>query len=75
MQWINVRQQLPKENQDVLISDGQKQWVASFFNNIWLSSHPDYKRNPHNEYGCPYVVLSKPTHWMPLPKPPQKNER
>jgi len=70
MEWISVSKP-PKEFEDVLVSDGERQWVASYFKNVWMASHPDHKRKKNNEYGCPYSVLSIPTHWMPLPTLPE----
>jgi hypothetical protein len=70
MKWINVKDKFPKEFQDVLVCDNERQWVASYFKNMWIASHPDYKRNIENEDGFPYLVFSIPTYWMPLPNFP-----
>ncbi len=73
-EWINVLDKLPEDFQDVLVTDGEKCWVAQTFDNIdiFLASHPDHNRYPRNEYGAPFTTHAKPTHWMPLPNPPKE---
>jgi uncharacterized protein DUF551 len=59
--WISLKEKLPKEYEDVLVTDGTRQWVASFMIGcditVWQcgASHPDYKRYPKDE-DCPYSV-------------------
>ncbi len=74
MQWIKCSEQKPPSYTDILVTDGNKCWVAQTFDNlnVYLASHPDYNREPKNEYGVPFMTYSKPIHWMPLPKPPNE---
>ncbi len=71
MEWIHIKSCVPEENKDVLVTDGISSWVSFFYNGAWIASHPDYRKDKGNEYGCPYLVLSNPTHWQPLPQPPK----
>lgn len=73
--WISCKDRLPSTYQDVLVTDGERYWVASIHEEklqFWLASHPDYRRSPRNEFGCPFATFSVPTHWMPLPEPPNE---
>jgi len=68
MEWINIENK-PPVYKDILVTDGERCWVASTFDNldVFLASHPDHNREPRNKYGAPFITYSKPTHWMPLP--------
>jgi len=77
MEWISVEDALPGDDEDVLVCDDERQWVAFQNNMTWFVSHPDYGRKQNNEFGCPFLVISVPTHWRPLsklPKSTSKNE-
>ncbi len=73
MEWISVKNK-PPTYKDILVTDGERCWVAQTFDNldVFLASHPDYKRESENKYGAPYITLSRPIHWMPLPNPPKE---
>jgi hypothetical protein len=74
MDWIKLSDKKPNSYTDVLVTDGERQWVAYTFESleIFLASHPDHKRTPANEFGTPYITNSIPKYWMPLPNPPQE---
>lgn len=57
--WISVKERLPEEGQEVLVSDNNVVSIKSisFFTHKW---HP-YE----NGFNC------EPSHWMLLPKPPE----
>lgn len=69
MEWISINEK-PSAYTDVLLTDGEKCWVGYTFSNldVFLASHPDYRKNRENECGVPFLTEAKPTHWMPLPK-------
>jgi Protein of unknown function (DUF551) len=72
-EWISVEERRPELYKDVLVTDGERQWVASLTIDtpaVWSASHPDYRRVPRNEYGAPYLTVSIPKRWMPLPPVP-----
>ena len=75
MEWINLNEKKPINYTNVLVTDGISTWVAYSLENmqIFLSSHPDYKRDYWNDefHAMPFTTMCKPTHWMPLPKPPE----
>lgn len=78
MNWISCIDQLPTSYTDVLVTDGERIWVAQKYDGgdsyVFLASHPDYKRKPENEYGMPFSTRSQSTHWMELPKLPKSEK-
>jgi hypothetical protein len=67
-EWISVNIKPPTYT-DILLTDGKNCWVGQALDNlnVFLASHPDYKKFEENEYGAPYITYSKPTHWVKLP--------
>ena len=59
--WIKIKDRLPKEWEEVLVWDNQwnKEYSPCISNWRMFGEHIGWR-------GC------KPTHWMPLPKPPRK---
>jgi hypothetical protein len=71
-QWISVSDRLPEENQEVLISYGQKPFFLIAF--LYYPNHPkkDVKMfcgNNNTNYSLDYV-----THWQPLSAPPKEEK-
>jgi hypothetical protein len=62
MEWISVKDKLPENASDVLVTDGDAQMVAFYgkLKKLWIF-HVDFW---HHE---------DVTHWMPLPEPPTVN--
>ena len=59
MSWINVKDQLPSDNNDVLAYSPEDGCFRAWFeNNIWLSHEPNN--------------TSRPTHWMAMPEEPNE---
>jgi hypothetical protein len=58
MNWIDVKDQLPEEKKQILITDGE--FVKLGYFSIWDNGY---------FWGAP-PYLSQITHWMPLPELP-----
>lgn len=61
MDWIPVKKQMPEPDTAVLVWVGKYHWLAQYDSTygFW---------RPHYES----VYWREPTHWMPLPAPPNK---
>jgi len=58
--WIPVGERLPEEDVDVLVMTNYGMHVAGIDEDgLWNASHGDSWQFP------------EPTHWMPLPEPPE----
>jgi hypothetical protein len=66
--WIPIAEQLPDRNVNVLIyipAADEKTYIASLDEGgMWFSSDPTADAYSLGEHGAP-------THWMPLPEPPE----
>ena len=62
MVWISVKDRLPKEDQEVLMYDGIFILTCLF----WKS------RKLAFQWELSSGIICNPTHWMPLPKPPEE---
>lgn len=58
-QWIPVDERLPEISEDVLVCDDGV---------VWISSRAVWDDGKFWAAGLPII---KPTHWMPLPEPPE----
>jgi len=78
MDWISVKDKLPKENETVWMFSIKHNWVylgCRMYEDGWIWAESD---------GCVYMQKGKITadcvpeddydisHWHPLPKPPQQ---
>ncbi len=67
-EWISVKDELPKINQDILVADNLKQVKASYLGvdilgvKYWHTVEQRYDFNSG---------FKRVTHWMPLPDPPE----
>ena len=66
--WIPVEERKPQERGHYL--------VYSQFGDVWLSEWMQDKKGRWDWYVAPICVgiISKVTHWMPLPEAPRKEE-
>jgi hypothetical protein len=73
MDWINVKDKLPRYNQDVIvfISTWRLYWCD--LKNIAVGCRLSTNSNGEQWYIKGYNEgKSKVTHWMPLPEPPKE---
>lgn len=78
MNWISVKDRLPEPHTDILLFFGSddmavasyhpifKQWGRQT-NNVWVIDNGDDISAT--------IELNRPTHWMPLPEPPNNAPR
>ena len=71
--WIKITEQLPKEGQGVLLTDGSE-WDVGFYrmardHKTEDSKSPSWLFQGDGDYGS---VIDVPTHWMPLTLPDEK---
>ena len=67
--WIPVEERLPEDRGHYL--------VYSQFGDVWLSEWMQDKEGRWDWYVAPIClgIISKVTHWMPLPPAPRKEEK
>lgn len=67
--WIPIEERKPQERGHYL--------VYSQFGDVWLSEWMQDKEGRWDWYVAPICVgiISKVTHWMPLPKAPRKEDK
>jgi hypothetical protein len=63
-QWISVKDRLPEKDQEVLMYDGIFILTCLF----WKS------RKLAFQWELSSGIICNPTHWMPLPKPPEDSK-
>ena len=57
--WRSVEEEMPCNEADILVSDGNGLHIASYFNGEWDSTDDEFTRNPQM--------------WMPIPPIPDTN--
>jgi hypothetical protein len=69
MEWISVKDQLPEIDQKVLV------WNIKFPDPEFLDiGYYDPDSCPDTCWRCEEYMSIEPTHWMPLPEPPEDTE-
>ena len=65
--WIKVSERVPTHTDEVLAFDPDEGVVAAYYHNA-ASGGRDW-------WSCDHLGTIYPTHWMPLPEPPQTEEK
>jgi hypothetical protein len=60
MEWINVKDKMPKDYDSVLIYDQRVEMAVGYWNKLFAKW-----------YGTQTLILREVTHWRPLPEPPK----
>ena len=60
--WISVKERVPNNVEDVLITDGYDRYAVAYFS-----------KDKTWEVSKDILICGIVTHWMPLPEPPEKN--
>lgn len=63
MKWVDVKNELPNQMQQVLVANKKDSFVG------WLDVNDFWTFSGHGNYIC------EVTHWMPFPQPPCKEEK
>lgn len=74
MKWISVNDRLPKCNEKVLaFYDGEQEFMYYTYTEFLDSKRPIIYS--WQSYECLDVESDKVTHWMPLPKGPEDENK
>jgi len=66
-EWIDVNEKLPERGEPVLVYGSRGGIYTAVYGNRGGFSNQWWKLNSNSHY-C------NPTHWMPLPEPPEVNK-
>jgi len=79
MNWINIKDKLPEEDEDCICYDGNE-----VFSGWFKKKYPTWDHDGELSYGengiClnetegSYISISDITHWMPLPPTPKEKD-
>lgn len=76
MNWQPI-ETAPKDGTDILVWYSGAVRVTRWYVH-YMNGHPDLRRAPEWDqdvmYGPSYYGPMEPTHWMPLPQPPEQSK-
>jgi hypothetical protein len=81
MNWINIKDGLPKHYITVLAYSPKGQCVCVFIDTVEMNKELLFRGFPIDQSNTPYRfcsqeikgnILNGVTHWMPLPNPPEE---
>lgn len=59
-EWISVKDRLPEDEEEVLIYEVGEMYIATYTIKLFFT-----------DYNEDNVAIHHPSHWMPLPEPPE----
>lgn len=65
-EWISVDSDLPRDNRDVLITDGLGGYAVAWHNGIRWFAHTDMLTADNHDGGATISIDVWPTHWTEL---------
>lgn len=68
--WINIKEKLPKPYEHVLVNNDDEGVFRAYRDDHEFTSWQSYPLGSYAGDGCVFGI----THWMPLPKPPGKDD-
>jgi len=66
MEWISVEDRLPEFDTDVLAA-----YFEHHIKEYWVDKRIDFLDDETFELSCSMWTEGEPTHWQPLPPPPE----
>lgn len=67
MEWISIKQRMPNDGGNYLVTDGEFVWIAFHWKPVSLNWQAYHEQD--------FYKSEKVTHWMPLPPVPSKVEK
>lgn len=77
-QWNSNIDEAPRDGTYILLFDDGEVFTASWDHHVarsWRSHNRHYEGWFPNVWGDFYDIVDSPTHWMPLPQPPEPKEQ
>ena len=71
MEWISVKDQYPGHKQKVKVKVKDLQEIEHELE-ATFNDHEEYRSWGDMKFPENVMIHAKPTHWMPLPKPPKE---
>lgn len=74
--WIPVTERLPENQDPVIVSVPETKGFCAYIGMAYYTDSPRggfWCGTDGNVYGA-IGIITKPTHWMPLPDPPEKQQ-
>ena len=80
MQWISVKDRLPKHDLPVLVhyaefitkQDSEWEWTENACRYVVAKFSSELEEWIQENSDCQWDSIIAPTHWMPLPEPPKQ---